>query len=533
MNRHVRQALVLLAIGTVFLIGFDAADADAAEPSTGVFGAIDRPARISPDYVDTVIPPNIAPLNFLVTEPGSAYRVVISADQSDNISVSDPEGRIIIPPKPWHAMLDANRGGQLRFDVYVRDESGKWRRFAPISNAIAPEDIDQYLVYRLLKPLYVQWVEMSIYQRDLSTHTQKPIWRGRTFQPPGCINCHAFCNNRTERMAIGYRSMSHGAGALLTLGSKVTNLDTKFGYTAWHPSGRLLAYSRNKVRQFFHDAGTEVRDVIDLDSSLAYYVVESGTIKSNDRIDDPNRMETYPTWSPDGKCLYFCSAPTLWTDRKTLELPENWKDVRYDLMRISYDVDSDTFGQPETLLTAKQTDKSILIPRVSPDGRFVVFCMTDYGCFPIYQPSSDLYIMDLQSERAGGYEYRALQQINSEYSESWHNWSTEGRWMVFTSKRGNGLFARPYLTYIDDHGKAHKPLIVPQKDPMFYDSLVKSYTVPELIAEPVRVSERSIGKALNSRKKVAARTEPGGADGSTQGTTQTAPWRPALSGGTQ
>ena len=531
MNRHARCALVLLTVGAALCVGVDA-----AETSIGEFRTVDRPARISPDYVGTVVPPNIAPLNFLVSEPGSAYRVVISADRGDDISVFDREGRIVIRPKPWRAMLDANRGGQLRFDVYVRDEAGQWHRFAQITNTIASENIDRYLVYRLMKPIYNRWVEINIYQRDLSGYEQRPVLRGRTFQNSphdagGCINCHAFGNNRTEQMAISYRSSTHGAGVLLALDGKVTNLDTKFGYTAWHPSGRLVAYSRNKVRQFFHGTGIEVRDVIDLDSSLAYYIVESGTIKSNDRIDDPDRMESYPNWSPDGKYLYFCSAPILWSDRDTVP-PENWRKVRYDLMRISYDVDSDTFGQPETILKAEQTGKSILIPRVSPDGRFIVFCMCDYGCFPVYQRSSDLYIMDLQAERAGGYAYRAL-QINSEYSESWHNWSTEGRWMVFTSKRGTGLFARPYLTYIDARGKAHKPVLVPQKDPAFYDSLVKSYTVPELIIEPVRASERSIVKALHNPEKAAVRTAPGAAAGSAPGTTQSDPWQPALSGGTQ
>jgi len=524
MNRHVRYSLVLLAVGSALCAGVDA-----AEPSIGRSQRVDRPARISPDYSGTVVPANIAPLNFQVTEPGSAYRVVISADQGEEISVSDSQGRIVIPPKAWAALLEANRGGELRFDVYVRDEAGQWRRFAPVANTIAREGIDRYLVYRLMKPLYNRWVEINIYQRDLSGYEQKPIWRGRTFRPPtpdqegGCINCHAFRANRTDRMAIGYRSSTYGAGVMLALDEKVVNLDTKFGYTAWHPSGRLVAYSRNKVRQFFHGAGIEIRDVIDLDSSLAYYVVESGQIKSNDSIDDPDRMETYPHWSPDGKSLYFCSAPILWSDRDTVP-PENWEKVRYDLMRISYDVDTDTFGRPETILSAAETGKSILIPRVSPDGRFVVFCMTDYGCFPIYQRSSDLYIMDLQSARGDTYEYRAL-QINSDRSESWHNWSTEGRWMVFTSKRRDGLFARPYLTYIDAAGKAHKPVLVPQKDPGFYDSMVKSYTVPELIVEPVRISERSIVRALKT-EKVAA-------DESTRGPTQSDPWRPAPSGGTQ
>ena len=532
MNRRVRYLWVLLAVGSALCSAVGA-----AEPSIDSGQRVDRPARISPDYSGTVVPPNIAPLNFLVAEPGSAYRVVISSDQGDAIALSDRQGRIVIPPKPWSRLLDANRGGQLSFDVSVCDEAGRWRRFPQITNTIGSEDINRYLTYRLMKPLYNRWVEINIYQRDLSSYSQQPIWRGRTFEAPkseqigGCINCHAFCDNRTEQMAISYRSSTHGSGVMLAVDGKVTNLDTKFGYTAWHPSGRLVAYSRNKVRQFFHSAGVEIRDVIDLDSSLAYYVVESGVIKSNEKIDDPDRMETYPTWSPDGKHLYFSSAPILWADRDAMP-PANWRDVRYDLMRISYDVDSDTFGQPETLLTAEQTGKSILIPRVSPDGRFVVFCMTDYGCFPIYQPSSDLYIMDLQTKRAGGYEYRAL-QINSDRSESWHNWSTEGRWMVFTSKRRDGLFARPYLTYIDGQGKAHKPVLVPQEDPAFYDSQVKSYTVPELTIEPVRVPERSIIKALRNSEKIAVSTAAGVGGGSTQATTQSDPWRPAPSGGTQ
>ena len=159
--------------------------------------------------------------------------------------------------------------------------------------------------------------------------------------------------------------------------------------------------------------------------------------------------------------------------------------------------------------------------------------MCDYGCFPIFQRSSDLYIMDLEAgKRTGKFEYRAL-QINSGRSESWHSWSTNSRWLVFTSKRRDGLFAKPYLTYIDAQGKAHKPVLVPQKDPAFYDSLVKSYTVPELIIEPVRASERSIVKASHNPEKVAVHTAPGEADGSTQGTTKPDPWQPAISGGTQ
>ena len=465
----------------------------------------DRPARISPDYADVVLPPNIAPLNFRIKEPGSAYRVNISAALGRSINVTSDDARIIIPPDAWRTLLEANRGGQLTFDVAVRDESGNWLPFGPITNTIASEDIDRYLAYRLFKSLYRIWVEMNIYQRDLEGYDQRPIWRGRTFRQEaqgGCIHCHTFRANRTDRMALSYRDKDLGAGVILAVEDQVINLNTKFGYTAWHPSGKLVAYSRNKVRQFFHHAGVGIRDVVDLDSSLAYYVLETQTVKSNPKIDEPGRLETYPTWSPDGDYLYFSSAPILWTDPDEVP-PKNWDKIRYDLRRIRYDIDTDTFGEPETILSAARTGRSILIPRVSPDGRFLVFTMCDYGCFPINLPDSDLYIMDLQSPPRpdGEFEYRDL-GVNSDWAESWHSWSTNSRWLVFSSKRIDGLFARPHFTYIDADGKAHKPLVMPQQDPSFYDALVKTYTLPEFTVVPVMVPERDVVRALHAPTKV-------------------------------
>ena len=139
--------------------------------------------------------------------------------------------------------------------------------------------------------------------------------------------------------------------------------------------------------------------------------------------------------------------------------PENYEKLKYDLRRISYDVATDQWGQAETVLSAEETGQSILLPRISPDGRFLVFCMCRYGCFPVYQPSSDLYLMDLATR-----QYRKL-AINSEFSESWHSWSSNSRWIAFSSKRQGGLFTRTYLSYVDQAGTAHKPFVLPQQDP--------------------------------------------------------------------
>jgi hypothetical protein len=449
---------------------------------------ISRVPGIRPDYAGTVIPPNIAPLNFMVLEPGTKYLVKIYTANSNSIDVLSKTGNIKIPLGKWKEILTKNRGNELFFDIYVKDKDNKWSRYEKISNRIAEEDIDPYLVYRFMKPIFNWWNSIGIYQRNLENYQNKVVLHGTSFTY-GCLNCHTFLNNTPKVMSLGIRSATYGSSTLLASNRKVYKIGAKWSYTSWHPSGRLAAYSMNNVQQFFHKTTKEIRDVVDLDSAICYYTVDSQKIKTVASISEKDRLETYPTWSPDGKYLYYCSAPILWTDRNQIP-PEHYDEVKYDLMRVSYDVESDEWGQPETVLSAKETGLSILCPRVSPDGRFLVFCMCEYGCFPVYQPSSDLYMMDLQTGK-----YNKL-SINSEYSESWHSFSSNSRWLAFSSKRPNGQFTRTYFSYIDRDGNVYKPIIVPQKDPAYYDSLLQTYSVPELITRPVEVSKVALVRAV-------------------------------------
>ena len=532
-----RGALILVCSLVVIAAG---AAAVALRPRSPFAGGsvscmyVDRPPRIRPDYTDTVIPPNIAPLNFVVEEPGSYYRVEVSSSAIDNepIVVESRSPKIIIPPKAWRELLQLSRGGKLLWDVSVCGAGGKVTCFDTITNTIAPEDIDGYLVYRLIRPLYNYWWDVGIYQRDLSNYRQSAVLDGKAASHI-CVNCHTFCGPRTDRLTVGLRSEAHGDGTLIADGDVIAKTDSKFGYTSWHPSGKLVAYSLSKVRQFFHAAGGEVRDVVDLDSDLVYYEIGSDRVKTAAAISDPNRLETYPTWSPDGRYLYFCSAPFLWSNRSIMP-PEHYDEVRYDLVRVPYDIATDHWGKAEAVLSARETGKSIMLPRVSPDGRYLLFCLCDYGCFPIYQPSSDLYLMDLATR-----QYERL-DVNSDRSESWHSWSSNGRWFAFSSKRRDGLFTRSYFSYFDANGKAHKPFLMPQKDPTFYDSFLKTYSVPELVSAPVRRSSRELEAAARGRSQVTLkmpatsmspkgeasspwRPFPGGAAGAPQ---EPGPWAP-------
>ena len=479
--------------------------------------AADRLPQIRPAYVDTVIPPNICPMNFVVDEPGVSFRVRVHAGYGDSIDVASERPSVVIPIRPWKKLLDRNRGGRIGIDVYVEESDGRWKRFDTIENRVAMEDIDSHLVYRLLGAVFMDWGRLGIYQRNLEDYDESPILRNTSLDK-GCVDCHAFCGgNRPDRFSFHVRPSARNAfqGDLLGVdGGRAFRIETRSeasptlpAYTSWHPMAPLAAVSMNDIGQFFHGAGVEVREVYDLESDIAVLNLKTGAVSRASGFSDPKRLETFPAWSAGGEYLYFCSATALWEDVSTPPY-RDYDKVKYDLMRIRYDVETDTWGKTETLLTAEKTGLSISEPRVSPDGRFVLFCMSPYGAFPVLQAGSDLYLMELKN--SGQSSHRPLENANSSQADSWHSWSSNSRWIVFSSKRGNELFARPHICYVDREGKDHKPFVLPQKDPRFYDTCLKTYNVPELVRGPVTVTEDELVRAIlsNAVDAVSGATPP-------------------------
>ncbi|MBN2182078.1 MAG: PD40 domain-containing protein [Sedimentisphaerales bacterium] len=252
----------------------------------------------------------------------------------------------------------------------------------------------------------------------------------------------------------------------------------------------------SNIKQFYHSAEKEIRDVIDMDSLLAYYDVESNSIKTSPVFSRKEYLETYPAWSPDGRFLYFSAAAIPWKNKNKIP-PDNYK-VKYDLMRVDYDIENDSWGQLETVVSSENTGLSALMPRISPDGKRLLFCMASYGSFPVYNETSDLYLLDLEKENS-----RPIRlSINSKESESWHCFSSNSRWIVFSSKRDYGVFTRLYISYIDEEGTAHKPFILPQKNPSFYESCLQTFNTPELIVGPVSASVDEIAGTIMSSQKL-------------------------------
>jgi len=309
---------------------------------------ISGPPSIYPDYTDLVIPSNIAPLNFQVQETGEKYFVRIYTSANQDIEIVSTKSQIIIPLKKWRKLLRANQGKALFYDVYVMNANGTWQRYQTISNNISNEneEIDSHVVYRRLKPNYNWYKSVGIYQRNLENFDESVVIHGKSIEN-GCVNCHTFINNNPKSMLLGFRG-HFGNDTILAGGGKAEKVGTTFGHTSWHPSGKVAAFSKYSVHQFFHWAEREeVRDVVELDSCVLYYDFRSKSVKTINALAKKEILETHPSWSPDGRYLYFVSAPVLWEDRHSVP-PENFEKVKYSLMRISfYDSLLDTFNTPE------------------------------------------------------------------------------------------------------------------------------------------------------------------------------------------
>ena len=91
---------------------------------------------------------------------------------------------------------------------------------------------------------------------------------------------------------------------------------------------------------------------------------------------------------------------------------------------------------------------------------------------------------------------RPLSAANSGQVESYHTWSSNGRWIVFSSRRDDGSYTRPYICYFDAEGRDYKPFLLPQEDPEHNLLRMKSYNIPEFSRKPVGAATETIRNAV-------------------------------------
>ena len=159
---------------------------------------------IYPDYTDVTVPPNIAPLRFIVDEKADAYAARIKYPGGEWTT----DAREVTPSvSQWRDMLASAKGGALDVEVFV-EHDGQWTRRRPFKIHVAEEDIDPYLSYRLISPSYVTYRDLTLNQRDLTSFDESVIYgnmMNTDVEHAQCINCHSYQNYNPRRMQFHVR----------------------------------------------------------------------------------------------------------------------------------------------------------------------------------------------------------------------------------------------------------------------------------------------------------------------------------------
>ncbi len=309
---------------------------------------------------------------------------------------------------------------------------------------------------------------------------------------PTCANCHSFpANGKTIAMDVDGPDGDKGAYAIAPIGKKIVIDDAQI--MTWNafsgkpkglmtlgflsrisPDGRKVVstvnerlYVRNfpdyKILQAFYPT----RGI------LAWYDIASKTIRALPGADDTRYVHCNPVWSPDSKNLVFMRAPAIdpYDPKKPVAMvpgDPNETQIRFDLYRMPFG--EGRGGTPEAIPGASDNGMSNSFPKVSPDGKWLVWTKARNGM--LLRPDGRLWIMGLP--RGAPREMTC----NTSLMNSWHSFSPNGRWLVFSSKQ-NTPYTQLFLTHIDANGQDSPAILIERTQ-----AANRAANIPEFVNTP-------------------------------------------------
>jgi hypothetical protein len=461
-----RLSFIIYHLSFIFLLS-------ACTPTPEKVQKSDLLPPLYPDYCDVTIPVNIAPLNFLLRADCEAVEV-----KAGDLTVNSKGNEVVFDCDEWKEMLTQNAGKQISVTVTALIQ-GQWIEYKTFNWNVVKDKLDPYLTYRLIEPDYEIWNHVQIQQRCVENFEVNALGHHEQLENR-CMNCHTFANQDPQLSMMYVRGT--GGGAILNQRGQLSKLNIPGSvYFCFSPSGRYITYSTQKIIPAFHSDPSKRLEVYDSSSNVFVADMQEHRIISSPLLSDSLKFETFPTFSSDGKYIYYCEADSV-------ILPKDIRQLQYRLVRIPFDEQT---GQIGNKIDTIFSERSVCHPRISPDGKMILYTVADYGTFPIWHPEADLQMMNLQT---GAIDKLSI--VNSRKSDTYHSWSSNSRWFVFASKRDDGLYGKPYFCYVDKDGKAHKPFCLPQEHPTFYDNNLKSFNAPELGKGKVPFDVDDVAKAM-------------------------------------
>lgn len=444
---------------------------------------LDSLPEIFPDYLNVTIPNNIAPLNFLVKSEFEAMEVKLIG-KNDSLFYYSKNQEVRFSINKWKKLLQEEVSLSVNVTLLI---NGQWYAYDPFYWMIMKEPIDPFLSYRLIEPGYEVWNSVQLKERNVENFDER-VLADNNLVENSCMNCHVYGNQSGDLSFFHLRGQN--GGTVLNRNGKLSKLKLRTGdmispavYGSFHPSGRFGVFSTNIIIPAFHTLGSNRLEVYDTESDIIIVDFENNQIIQPPVLNDSLSFETFPCFSADGQSVFFCSAPQM-------HLPDSISQLQYNLCAVSFDpLTGQTGSIVDTLYNVRLSGGSVCHLKASPDGHYVLFTLANNGTFPIWHQETDLRLLNLKT----GY-LDTLQNVNAKNSDTYHSWSSNSRWFVFASKRDDGLYGKPYFCYIDSTGKAHKPFVLPQKNPSNYNFTLKSFNIPELSKTPARFDAIDIEK---------------------------------------
>lgn len=447
--------------------------------------------NIYPDYIGVTVPENIAPLNFLLRDSCDAILAVASFGDYE-VKSHKKGNEAIFDLKEWKKLMEKAAGKSI--DVTVTALlADNWVKYKAFNINVSSDKIDPYLSYRLIEPDYEIFSRLQIMERNIEDFSERVLCDYNTVGNR-CMNCHTHAPGDGDLSFFYVRG--EGGGMILNDHGKLRMPDIKTPdmvsgpvYAQFDPTGRYIVFSTNVIIPAFHSRPDKRLEVFDTKSDIYVYDLKQDKLLRSPIIADSTRLETFPTFSADGTGIYYCVA-----DGPIR--PSAIDSVHYSLCRIGFNPEQGIFAtSADTIVPGIQGKRSVSHPRMSPDGKRLLYTVSDFGTFPIWHRDADLQMIDLENGKID-----SLKVVNSQMSDTYHSWSSTGRWFVFASKRDDGLYGKPYFAHVDNNGKVSKPFVLPQKSPSFYDDNLKSFNVPDLGTVPVSFMPRDVASVMSHPK---------------------------------
>jgi hypothetical protein len=364
-----------------------------------------------------------------------------------------------------------------------RDQPGRVLSRGQLTLSVSTDPVGAPIFYRdvplmpsrteknVIKPLAEQALPLIAWRlRDVSRRESRVVLRDM----PTCANCHSFsADGRTLGMDVDGPDGDKGAYAIAPI-APVTRLTrdriiTWNSFPAKKPDQRTIGFLSRLSPDGRHAVTTLNEELYVANFTdyrflqvfyptrgiLAYYSTASDEMKALPGADDPAFVHCDPVFTPDGGTIVFARARA--RDSYTPGVPLATRpndpaetEMRYDLYRIPFG--GGRGGQAVPISGASANGSSNSFPKVTPDGRFVVFVKAANG--QLLRPDSELWIVPL----AGGAARRM--ECNTKRMNSWHSFSPNGRWMVFSSK-ANTPYTQLFLTHLDEQGHSSPAILLP------------------------------------------------------------------------